>query len=417
MALSTAFVIGILWISLGVAYLRFRDPLYPPVGQAGIWAIVLTAHSLRSSNFPPLSLEVELAVLLGVIFFGAGSWFATLTLRPRLMRTITLVPDRFLLRMVRALQLLAIVGLPFYIAKAVSFADLGFTENLYLNIRVAMTEEGETFGVWAYLMPVSVVAFAFNVLFSRHVSIVEIVASTLVALTYAVLGTGRTFLFVIILVTASILVITNRIRPLTGAGVILGLGLVAFATLGIVLGKGGSVAFSLSENLVSLIESFEVYALGPIAAFDIVVRQDPPLTTGEYIFRSFYAFIKAVGLEDVKVTPLVQEWISIPVEINVYTIYHPYWLDFGLVGALLAQFVFGVFHGVAYRRATNGHPIWIVAFSLLSYPLFMQFFQDQYASLASAWVQYGLLLTILSFFRRSPLPRTQINSSQVNPVQ
>ena len=88
-------------------------------------------------------------------------------------------------------------------------------------------------------------------------------------------------------------------------------------------------------------------------------------------------------------TPLVQNFISIGngVTTNVYTFYQYYISDFGCIYALLIQFLVGIFHGVSYKNMSQMKNYWIYIFCFSIYPLIMQFFQDQYISLMSTWIQ------------------------------
>ena len=72
---------------------------------------------------------------------------------------------------------------------------------------------------------------------------------------------------------------------------------------------------------------------------------------------------------------------------NVYTFYDYYVRDFGCLYAVFAQFIAAYFHGISYKGMLKRNPLQIYYFSFLSYPLVMQFFQDQYISLLSTWIQ------------------------------
>jgi oligosaccharide repeat unit polymerase len=88
--------------------------------------------------------------------------------------------------------------------------------------------------------------------------------------------------------------------------------------------------------------------------------------------------------------------------INVYTVFSPYYRDFGVVGVGLFLGVLGALHGWIFRQLKTGMPIIIVANALLFYALIMQFFQDQYFSLMSQWIQ--LLGWTYVFNKLQPLP-------------
>ncbi|MGH0949606.1 O-antigen polymerase [Bacillus mycoides] len=138
-----------------------------------------------------------------------------------------------------------------------------------------------------------------------------------------------------------------------------------------------------------LMNQFSLYMSGSLVAFEKLVASSNEYLYGQNTFRLFYAiFNKLFGTGEVQ--QLVQDTVAISDEqgTNVYTFYQYYFKDFGLLYALLVQFFIGVFHGILYRRMLSKRPIDIFFFSIMIYPLVMQFFQDQYVSLFSTWVQH-----------------------------
>jgi oligosaccharide repeat unit polymerase len=87
---------------------------------------------------------------------------------------------------------------------------------------------------------------------------------------------------------------------------------------------------------------------------------------------------------------------------NVYTIFHFYVNDFGIFFSYFMLLFYGVIHGYIYKtKYKNDFHLYVFAFS--AFPLIMQFFQDQYASLTSTWIQvilYGLLFYKSKVFQK-----------------
>ena len=106
-------------------------------------------------------------------------------------------------------------------------------------------------------------------------------------------------------------------------------------------------------------------------------------------FRFFIAIYDKIFCSNYA-KPLVQDFISIGngVTTNVYTFYIN---DFGYIYAILMQFLTGIFHGISYKKMSQMKNYWIYIFSFSIYPLVMQFFQDQYISLISTWIQILIL--------------------------
>jgi oligosaccharide repeat unit polymerase len=119
-------------------------------------------------------------------------------------------------------------------------------------------------------------------------------------------------------------------------------------------------------------------------------------------FRTPLAVLRFLGAP-VEVPEMIQPNVTFASYlINVYTVFSPYYRDFGVVGVGLFLGVLGALHGWIFRQLKTGMPIIIVANALLFYALIMQFFQDQYFSLMSQWIQ--LLGWTYVFNKLQPLP-------------
>lgn len=160
-------------------------------------------------------------------------------------------------------------------------------------------------------------------------------------------------------------------------------------------------------NRKSIISSeIQTYLSGGIVAFSDTIFSHSFTRNGADTFRLFIAIGDALfGLHNA--VPLVNEFITIGngITTNVYTFYDFYIRDFGIIYALMMQYVVAVIHGVSYNKMKKGNLFSIFIFSMLSYPLLMQFFQDQYFSLLSTWVQIFIVGAVVLksglFFRKN----------------
>jgi oligosaccharide repeat unit polymerase len=158
--------------------------------------------------------------------------------------------------------------------------------------------------------------------------------------------------------------------------------------------------------------NLRLYALAPLPAFDLFLHRGDALQYGANTFRTLMAVAAKLGLNAHPV-PLVEEFVDIPGagRWNTFTVYRPYYADFGLAGALGAMFVLGAAHGLIYRRARSGDHFFIAIYALSLYPLLMQFFQDQYFSLMSLWIQaLAVLWVSLRFAPKYPRPAAQMTA-------
>lgn len=145
-------------------------------------------------------------------------------------------------------------------------------------------------------------------------------------------------------------------------------------------------------------DQFLAYLAIPLACFQQYFDIPGSYLAGANTFRFFIAIGEMLGF-DVNAQQLVQGFVSLGdgATGNVYTIFQYYYADFGAVYALVIVTLLGVLSGYLYKKMMTKDLFWMFLFSLLIYPTFMQFFQDQYLSLTSTWVQY--VLVGLVFFR------------------
>jgi oligosaccharide repeat unit polymerase len=376
-----------------------RDRLHPAALHAGTWLVVCSIYLFTPHSMRQLSIQSLLCVLLAVISFCSSS---LLTSRQTPVVAHAPQAEFALTRWRELLFILPLLGMPLFLLKAQALAQsTPYTESDFINLRIALTgvrEETQTYGVLGYLIPI-----AFASVF------VELAASKgrrlnwrgwvglLLSCIYAVLSTGRTYLFLLVTTTAFIMLLQRRARLGQVALLALSLFSAAFFGLGMLANKIG--ADTPNPDALEAFDALALYLLGGVAAFDVWLEMPSRLEWGLNALRTPLAVAQALGA-DVTVLPLVKEYVYIPLPTNVYTALQPYYADFSWPGLLAFFAMFGSLHGWLYKRARQpgADPRTVIFASLAMYPLLLQFFQDQYLSLLSTWVTFCLL--VLPAFRR-----------------
>jgi oligosaccharide repeat unit polymerase len=139
------------------------------------------------------------------------------------------------------------------------------------------------------------------------------------------------------------------------------------------------------------------YMVGPFVAFDSLT---PPVNQhfGINTFRVVYLWLERFGY-NAEVEPIMPPWIGISSQwaTNIYTVYYGPYLDFGLIGVCACQLMFGCWHGMLYRRATQPQPraIWVMLFVIFLFPLIMQATTDAYLAAFSNWLNFGLIFLLV----------------------
>jgi oligosaccharide repeat unit polymerase len=378
----------VLVFALLMNYARFRDVMYPPVIQSSIWLIVVALYVLNVDSFNSVSDEMYWIVLNGIFMFSAGAYGATALYKPRL-RFPPLgqwYRDDLLAKF---LFWLPIVGLPFYVHRSSELAALGSTEFFLLNIRYAMiaAEPPQNYGMLAWLVTASVLACGIE--FYKHwvkPNKLKLFVSFVVSLTYALLSSGRTSVLLLFTMLAGMGLISRKSGLAKASLGFVGAVAIAFIAAGYWLQKGIKSDTDFFDNINIMWEHIKLYALGPLPAFDLYWSTATNLDYGANTFRSILVLFERLGA-DIAAPPLIQEFVPVPMDFNVYTVYLPYLKDWGLIGILFVPGVLGMWHGYLYKHADRGDPFFIILYAIFLYPLVMQFFQDQYVGALSVWCQ------------------------------
>lgn len=286
-------------------------------------------------------------------------------------------------------QLVGLISTPFIYAKAVQLSDGAniFSIIGYIRLRAAMTEDGQTYGFHANIMLMTYAISSirvFQYLESRKNGLLTLI-SVLNGLFFVYLSTGRTFalLFLTLLFVPAIL--TRKIRT-GGVVLIFFLGLIMFAVITIMTAKGINLDLDFTENVLALSNNLRAYIVAPTIAMSKLMDNQQLYDYGTNSLRTMIAILNALNIVELPPQKLIKDYVLVPDPTNVYTVYEIYYRDFSYFGFLFPP-VFLIIHSWIFKRAVEVGGGWIFHYSLMFYPLTMQFFQDQYFSLLSMLLQ------------------------------
>ena len=125
----------------------------------------------------------------------------------------------------------------------------------------------------------------------------------------------------------------------------------------------------------TLLGFFAMYVLSPPVAYCEVVREISP-QFGGHTFSLVYVFLNRFGFGPYVIFERLQDFVFVPLPTNVYTIFQPFFLDFGQVGVGVFAVVYGVVSGITYRLMRNGNDFGKCMYLYTAYILVLQFFQE-----------------------------------------
>lgn len=124
----------------------------------------------------------------------------------------------------------------------------------------------------------------------------------------------------------------------------------------------------------TFIDFFAIYVLSPPVAFGRL-SQDLDGQFGAHTFQVIYLFLNRFG-GHFELNQKLQDFVYVPLPTNVYTIFQPFYQDFGYAGVAYFAMVYGVASGVLYRQFRNGSGFGRCMYSYFVYVLILQFYQE-----------------------------------------
>lgn len=125
----------------------------------------------------------------------------------------------------------------------------------------------------------------------------------------------------------------------------------------------------------TLLGFFAMYALSPPVAFCQLLREVTP-QFGTNTFETIYLFMDRLGYDNIVVKEKLQEFVFVPISTNVYTIFQPFYIDFGYIGIALFAGIYGSACGWLYRLYKDGNSTASCLYTYVVYILVLQFYQE-----------------------------------------
>ena len=389
-----------------------KKAFHPAVLFSLLWFAIILLHFIFTltilNEAPPLSFQTYVLILTGTCTFSLGSFLIQATEEKWQTKSSSepFVKSKLEISLYLRIILVAVVliGLPFYILAAYRIFIASQLDNFFTGVRTATAYYDEDIGPTKYFSSFSYVVFGFTIyafLQKRNwINRIMLIVCGLGTFAYAVLSTGRTLFLVILAVYAGISYIYSS-RFEIKKYVLMAVGFLAFFMLiGVFWGKGGDTDSSAKENLKASTEVTSTYLVLSLNALDYATTHHMDINyTGENTFRFFIKIGQQAKIfPQAKVKNLIKEFQFFPYPTNVYTVYIDYIEDFGNFFAWFMLGMFGMLHTWLHNRAIRTKSIRIALYySFLLFPLFMSFFQDQYMSLFSTWLQVVFYIELILF--------------------
>jgi oligosaccharide repeat unit polymerase len=388
-------------LSLMAANYRLsRSLLYPPAAFTCLWSILLLLLILSGDFFYPISDFTLILFMLGSVAFSAGGLLALIA------KCETYLQSRSASRQTAMLLDIALIALilmfPMYIGKLHELSALSGVDDFWMGIRTQTStgvKENVDFGAFSYLLSfsnfVSLAALSESIRSSYSKRKTLLILA--ITFAYGFSTAARTGTITLLLSLVCVLLLHGKFKIKTALIVAVSF-FILFAAPAVLLGKGGAKDAGIAENLTSLIENLQVYALAGMVAFDQTVLRPGVIESNNSTFMFFAALLKALGRSfgfQLQTAPTVLDYTATPWLTNVYSVYFPYYSDFGLWGLMAIMFSLGAVLSFFYRFAVTGRPEFILLYSLSFGFLMITSFAEAFLTALSYWIQATIFAFVL----------------------
>lgn len=388
----------LVWIN----YYISKSFLYPPTVFVTLWSVALLFLILVGDFFYPLSGAALLIFVGGSIAFTLGGVLSNFY-RCKVSSSINRRSKRMKKFLDYSLVFMVII-FPFYIIRLRELSALSGIGDFWVGLRVQTStglKDEIGFGIFAYIGAYAnfVTLAAFSEMMKSYYSKQKTMFLIIFVFAYNIISAARSGVMVLLLSMVCVYIL-HRGFKLKSAFIAVVVFVLLFSIPAVMLEKGTSKESSFSENVTSFRESLQIYALSGLVAFDQAISHPGQVSSNNRSFMFFLNVLKAVGF-DVKIESSNLDYITTPSLTNVYSIYFPYYFDFGFGGVVLIMVALGFILSIFYRFAILGANEFIFMYSLSFSFLLLSLFTEAFLTSLSYWIQAIVFAFI--FFKASSL--------------
>ncbi|TWO33982.1 oligosaccharide repeat unit polymerase [Seonamhaeicola sediminis] len=376
---------------------------YPPLYLCFLWIFFVFLHLIYNLllSYKPnvLSAKVLSYFLCVILLFSFGGIIARGLNKNRSNYRVKMVLNK------RVLKILFYLNIVFFLKFILTIKSITGSYFDLLLFRYYTSVEGVDIGLIKYSITFAVFSMLLFLtdFYNRDIKSLKLKIRLgvmfLIAFSFAVLSASRgTFLFLLIS-CLGVYSIYNKINIKLVLKTV-GITLAIFITMATIMKKSMPNEHNSSKSY-SAIDKVEylLYSYGslPLSAFDKFLNESYTITYGDILLRFPKAILYKVGVSDTSPGNLVERYVKVPDLVNVHTAFYKLIKDFGVIYSLLFMFLIGFLHTHFFIGANKSFGK-LIGYSTMLFPLTMTFFEENYVSILSTWIQLGLFVYMAKYF-------------------
>ena len=352
-----------------------------------VWAMILGAYYILDTDLYPLSSQFYNTLVLWLLIFCPCAFLAyNLSSKSTHNSIQTFDFHKSIFNFFFAISL---VITPLYVYRVMQVVMMFDTVNMMNNMRL-LAIYGESPGLLGYSNIINQSLFVVSLWAYPKVPKWQVVLLAIACLlnSLAIMEKGTMFFVFICIFFVLFKKKVIKLQSFALAGVVL---ITFFYFFNLARSEEGS-DYQKNETLLDF---FAMYVISPPVAFG---RLLPEAITqmGTNTFETVYLFLDRFGVQDIVVKEKLQEFDQVPVFTNVYTIFQPFFIDFGYRGIAFFAMLYGTVSGFLYRLFMSGNSTGRCPYTYMVEVLILQFYQENIFLSIVLVIQFVFFVTLIT---------------------
>ena len=284
---------------------------------------------------------------------------------------------------------LSLVMTPLYLYRIMQTIMMFDTADMLYHLRVLAVHGEESYGILNYTYVINMSLLAVGIWHYPKIPLWKLLAIYFVCSisAFAIMEKGMIFYFL----AATVFVLYEKrvikMRTILIWGVVI---VVLFFLMNMARDSSG-----LDEDeRMTFLDFLAIYILSPSVAYERI-SEDMSGQWGTNTFYTIYLFLNRFGFNFEQAAKL-QGFVWVPLPTNVYTIFQPFYQDFGQKGVAMFALLYGTASGWVYRLFRNGSRYGRCIYIYFVYVLLLQFFQDNLLQSSVIVLQYLFFVWLMT---------------------
>lgn len=347
----------------------FGDRFSPWTITIAIWALIIGLYYLLDTDLYPITSQFYICLAIWVPIFCVSSIVTYNLLAADATATHRREGIDFNKAVFNFFFVISMIITPLYVYQVWQIVTMFSVEDFMSNVRM-LAIYGEGQGFLNYSNVINQSLFVVALWAHPKVPMWQVVALTIACLlnSLAIMEKGSMFFvfFCIVFVLFEKRIIHFRSIVLSSAL------LIGFFYLFNLARAEQDSDYQQNETLLDF---FAMYALSPPVAF-CQLSLDVTPQFGTNTFGNVYIFLERFGISGIVLKDKLQDFVWVPIPTNIYTVFQPFYMDFGYKGIAYFAGLYGVVSGWLYRLFRSGSGVGCCLYTFAAEVLVLQFYQE-----------------------------------------